>query len=184
MLTPFFIRFAMLKYALFDYVPKRFLGKASFEMQDLHRMILGFKDGRNVYTRWAAGQFARALSAMNLTDTVIVCIPASTRYSNVRRWKRFSDILCRLTGAIDGFNRIQVSGSRKRAHITGEYELATNIKHYVHIDAEYFRGRKVLVIDDIYTTGQSSAAFIAAMQSAGATVTMAMFLAKTKMYRV
>ena len=163
----------MLKYALFDYVPNRKLSKASFELQDLHRMILGFKDGRNIYTLWAARLFARALSAMNLSDTVIVCIPASTRYSNVRRWKRFSDILCRLTGAIDGFDRIQVSGSRKRAHITGDHELATNIKHYVHIDAEYFRNRKVLVIDDIYTTGQSSAAFIAAMQAAGATVTMA-----------
>lgn len=184
MLTPFLIRIAMLKYALFDYVPNRKLSKASFELQDLHRMILGFKDGRNLYTRWAARLFARALSAMDLSDVVIVCIPASTRCANVRRWKRFSDILCRLTGAIDGFDRVQVSGSRKRAHVTGEHELATNIKHYVHIDAEYFRGRKVLVIDDIYTTGQSSAAFIAAMQAAGATVTMAMFLAKTKRYRV
>jgi predicted amidophosphoribosyltransferase len=174
----------MLKYALFEYVPKRNLDKVSFELQDLHRMILGFKDGRNVYTRWAARQFARALSAMDMSDVVIVCIPASTHYTNVRRWKRFSDMLCRITGATSGFDRVQVSGSRKRAHITGEHELATNIKHYVHIDAEYFRGRKVLVIDDIYTSGQSSAAFIAAMESAGATVTMAMFLAKTKRYRV
>lgn len=184
MLTPPFIRIAMLKYALFEYVPNRKLGKASFEQQDLHRMILEFKDGRNLYTRWAARQFARALSAMDLSDVVIVCVPASTRYANVRRWKRFSSLLCGMTGAIDGFDRIQVSGSRKRAHVTGDCELATNIKHYVHIDAEYFRGRKVLVIDDIYTTGQSSAAFIAAMEASGATVTMAMFLARTKRYRV
>ena len=170
----------MLKYALYEYVPQRMLKKASFEQQDLHRMILGFKDGRNVYSRWAARQFARALAAVDMQDVLIVCIPASTRYANARRWKRFSDMLCRLTGATNGFDRIQVSGSRKRAHVTGDCELATNIKHYVHIDAEYFRGRKVLVIDDIYTTGQSSAAFIAAMESAGATVTMAMFLARTK----
>lgn len=170
----------MMSFALFPYVPKRFLCVASFEEIALHYMILGFKDGRNVHTRWAARQFAQALTAINLSDVVVVCIPASTQWSHVRRWKRFSQMLCRLTGAIDGFDRIQVSGSRKRAHITGEHELATNIKHYVHIDAEYFRGRKVLVIDDIYTTGQSSAAFIAAMESAGATVTMAMFLAKTK----
>ena len=61
----------MLKYALFDYVPNRKLSKASFELQDLHRMILGFKDGRNLYTGWAARMFARALSAMDLSDTVI-----------------------------------------------------------------------------------------------------------------
>ena len=170
----------MMWYALFPYVPNRLLGVASFEEIVLHYMILGFKDGRNVHTRWAARQFAQALSGMDLSDVTVVCIPASTQWSHVRRWKRFSQMLCRLTGAIDGFDRVQVSGSRKRAHITGEHELATNIKHFVHIDAEYFRGRKVLVIDDIYTTGRSSAAFIAAIEAAGATVTVAMFLARTK----
>lgn len=179
MLTPFFC-FAMLKYALFEYVPKRMLKRASFDQQDRNRRILGFKDGRNLYSRWAARLFARALSAADLSETVIVCVPASTRYSNARRWKRFSEILCRLTGAVNGFDRIRVSGTRRRAHDTGEYDMVTDIAKWVHVDDEYFRGRKVMIIDDIYTTGQSSAAFTAALESAGATVTMAMFLAKTK----
>ena len=172
----------MFKYALYDYVPQRFLGRVPLEQKILNMMILGFKDGRNVYSRIFARQMARALSEIDMSDVVVVCVPASTRYSHVRRWKQFSAMLCRLTGAIDGFDRVQVSGSRRRAHITGECELATNIKHYVHIDADFFRGKKVLVIDDIYTTGQSSTAFIGAMQAAGATVVMAMFLAKTKLF--
>ena len=172
----------MFKYALYDYVPQRFLGRVSFEQKILNMMILGFKDGRNVYSRIFARQMARALSEIDMSDVVVVCVPASTRYSHVRRWKQFSAMLCRLTGAIDGFDRVQVSGSRRRAHVTGEYELATNIKHYVHIDADFFRGKKVLVIDDIYTTGQSSTAFIGAMQAAGASVVMAMFLAKTRLF--
>ena len=130
----------MLQFALFDYIPKRFLHRATFEQKDVSRMILGFKDGRNVYSRWAARQFARALAATDMKEVVIVCIPASTRYAHVRRWKRFSSELCRLTGAVNGFDRVQVSGSRKRAHVTGEYELSTNIKHYVHIDDDFFRG--------------------------------------------
>ena len=44
-------------------------------------------------------------------------------------------------------------------------------------------GKKVLVIDDIYTTGQSSRSFIAAMEAAGADVVLAMFLAKTRQHR-
>ena len=171
----------MMRYALYDYIPRRRARRATFEQQDICRMILGFKDGRNIYTRWAVNVMAGALAGNDLTDTVVVCVPASTQYANVRRWKRFSKMLCKRLDAIDGFCGIQVSGSRKRAHVTGEYELATNIKHYVHIDAEYFRGRRVLVIDDIYTTGQSSAAFMAAMEAAGATVVGALFLAKTKM---
>lgn len=172
----------MFKYALYDYVPQRFLGRVPLEQKILNMMILGFKDGRNVYSRIFARQMARALSEIDMSDVVVVCVPASTRYSHVRRWKQFSAMLCRLTGAIDGFDRVQVSGSRRRAHITGECELATNIKHYVHIDADFFRGKKVLVIDDIYTTGQSSTAFIGAMQAAGASVVMAMFLAKTRLF--
>ena len=172
----------MFKYALYDYVPQRFLGRVPLEQKILNMMILGFKDGRNVYSRIFARQMARALSEIDMSDVVVVCVPASTRYSHVRRWKQFSAMLCRLTGAIDGFDRVQVSGSRRRAHITGECELATNIKHYVHVDADFFRGKKVLVIDDIYTTGQSSTAFIGAMQAAGASVVMAMFLAKTRLF--
>ena len=172
----------MIQFALYDYIPKRMLSRASFEEQDLCRMILGFKDGRNVYSRWAARQMARTLAGNDLQGVIIVCIPASTKVANVRRWKRFSEMLCRLTGAVDGFDHIRVSGSRKRAHVTGEYELATNIKHYVHIDDDFFRGRKVIVIDDIYTTGRSSQAFIGAMEAAGSTVVMAVYLAKTKRY--
>ena len=171
-----------MKFALYEYIPQRFLSRATFEQRDISRMIIAFKDGRNVYSRWAAHQFARALAAVDMKDVVVVCIPASTMAAHVRRWKRFSSDLCRLTGAVNGFDRVQVSGSRKRAHITGEYELATNIKHYVHIDADYFRGKRVLVIDDIYTTGQSSAAFISVMQAAGADVLMALFLGRTKLF--
>lgn len=170
----------MFKYALYDYVPQRWVHRFPVEQQVVDLMILGFKDGRNVYTRWAARQFAMTLSLLDMTDTVIVCVPASTPYSHTRRWKRFLDLLCRRTGAENGFSYVAVTGSRKRAHLTGDYELCTNIKRYVNIDAERLRGRKVLVIDDIYTTGQSSASFIGALEAAGANVVMAMFLAKTK----
>ena len=171
-----------MKYAFLDYVPKRFLYRATFEQIIAHYAVLSFKDGRNVYSRWAARLFAHALSAVDMDGVVVVCVPASTRYSHIRRWKLFSQLLCRLTGATDGFDRVQVSGSRKRAHVSGEYELCTNIKHYVHIDDNFFRGKRVLVIDDIYTTGQSSCAFIAAMQAAGAGVIGAMVLGRTKLF--
>ena len=132
----------MLKFALFDYIPQRYMRHSSFEEQDVCRMILGFKDGRNVYSRWAARQFAKALAAMELKNVVVVCIPASTTCAHVRRWKRFSQYLCQFTGAQNGFDRVKVSGNRKRAHVTGEYELCANIKHCVHIDNDFFRGKR------------------------------------------
>lgn len=169
----------MIHYALHTYVPKRYIRRASFEAQDVSRMILGFKDGRNVYTRWAVRQFAKALAGTDLSGITLVAIPASTHYSNVRRWKRFLQLMAKATGATSGFEHVAVCGNRKRAHVTREYELATNVKRCIRIDADFFRGRKVLVIDDIYTTGLSSQAFIGAMEAHGAVVQGALFLART-----
>lgn len=171
----------MIRYAIHQYVPARKANGFPFHVRDTNRMILGFKDGRNVYTRWAVRQFAMTLSPLDMTDTVIVCVPASTPYSHTRRWKMFLNLLCRRTGAENGFGYVTVTGSRKRAHVTGDYELCANIKRYVRIDAESLRGRNVLVIDDIYTTGQSSSSFIGALEAAGANVVMAVFLAKTRL---
>ena len=169
----------MIKYALYSYIPRRQWQKVSFMEQDICRKIIGFKDGRNVYSRWAAQQIAQVLAGNDMADVTIVCVPASTQSAHTRRWKRFSHLLCQLTGARDGFNRVQVIGCRKRAHVTGEYELATNIKHCLNFDDDFFYGRKVLVIDDIYTTGRSSRSFIGALQARGANVVGALFLAKT-----
>jgi predicted amidophosphoribosyltransferase len=169
----------MIRYALFPYVPKRMLGRASFREMVLHYMILGFKDGFNVHTRWAVRQFAMAMADMDLTDVAVVCLPASTPYSHARRWKRFSSELCRLTGATDGYPHVHVTASRSRIHITGDRSECQNARHYADIEPGFFRGRTVIVIDDICTTGQTSQAFVNELMNAGATVPLVMFLART-----
>ena len=64
------------KYALMDYLPKRFLGHASFEAQEDSRHILDFKAGRKYAVDKASKLVGNALSLMDLKDTIIVCIPA------------------------------------------------------------------------------------------------------------
>lgn len=93
----------MLKYALFDYIPKRKMRKATFEQQDTTRKVLDFKAGKSYATSWAARQMARAIRHNDLSDTIIVCIPASCKRTNDRRYKQFMRELCELTGAINGF---------------------------------------------------------------------------------
>lgn len=172
----------MLKFALYDYVPQRFIDRTSFEQQDTNRMILDFKDGRNYASRWAAQAMAYALHHADLKDVVIACVPASSTYSHARRYKRFSAMLCKAVGAIDGYEHVTVSGSRKRAHLTGEYELCDRFDELVHIDTSFFHGKKVIVVDDVCTTCRSANAFINALEDAGADVRLALFLAKTKRY--
>ena len=173
----------MLKYALFDYIPKRKMRKATFEQQDTTRRVLDFKAGKAYATRWAAREMARSIRHNDLSDTIIVCIPASCRRTNIRRYKLFMEELCELTGAINGFDLMQPTGKRRKAHIDHVHEIADGASECIHINDNELRGKKVLVVDDIVTTGKTANAFIDMLQTAGADVRGALFLAKTKNYR-
>lgn len=171
----------MLKIALLDYVPQRYMRKANFETQETDRFLLGFKAGQRFATHWATKLVSKALSQMDLTNTIIVCIPASCKRTNDRRYKRFSADVCAKCGAINGFEHIQVVGKREKVHISRKHSKQTESN--VQIDSDYFQGKRVLLIDDICTTCQTANAFIEQMQAAGADVRMTLFLAKTKNYR-
>ena len=173
----------MIKFALHQYMPKRYLKRASFEDIDRHRMILDFKDGKPYATRWAAREICNSLSAMDLSDTIIVCVPACCKRTNDRRFKEFSSIICERTGAANGFDHVQVFGHRRKAHIDHVHELADNAEEYIHVDGDFFRSRKVIVLDDIVTTCKTANAFIDRIVEAGANVSMVLFLAKTKQFK-
>ena len=173
----------MLKYALYDYLPQRYLKRASFEQIDLDRRILDFKSGRRYATEWAARKIAGTLSLMDFSNTIVVCIPASCSRTNNIRYKHFSEVLSERLGAVNGFGHVVVTGHRQKAHISHVHELADGANECYHIDEDFFRGKQVLVVDDITTTGKTANAFIERMESAGAHVRMALFLAKTKNYK-
>ena len=163
----------MLKYALYDYYPQRF-HRLSFEQQETRRRILDFKDGRTYAKRWAAEEIARALSAAELKEVIVVCVPASCQRTYVRRYKKFSQMLCASCGLADGFNSIEVIGHRKKAHRGAQRGQVQNV-----VISSSLQGRKVLIIDDIYTTGTTSDAFIQRLNAVGAEVCGAVFLGKT-----
>ena len=173
----------MLRYALYDYIPQRYLRRATFEQTDLDRRILDFKSGRGYAIRWAAREMARSLALMDLHDTIAVCIPASCKRTNDIRYKHFSEELSERLGAVNGFGHIIVSGHRQKAHISHVHELADGANECYHIDEDFFRGKSVLVVDDITTTGRTANAFIERMESAGAHVRMVMFLVKTRNFK-
>ncbi len=168
----------MMKYALYDYIPMRYSKYLSFRQRDLNRRILDFKDGRCYATRWAARQMAYCLQALSLQDVTIVCIPASSEYSHVRRYRRFCTELCALCNAINGFDLVKVGASRDKKHLSAERDSISCVRN-ASIDGSIC-GRKVIVVDDICTTCASANEFIVALRAAGADVVMAMFLAKTK----
>jgi len=170
----------MMKFAIYDYVPRRMADKATFRQQDINRRILDFKEGRNYATRWAANVFAYTLSHVDLSDTVLVSIPAHCQASHARRYKRFLQLLSKQCNAINGYSYITVKKSRECVHTTKQYDWCNSHAEYIDIDYEFFQGKKVVVIDDICTSCTTANSFITFLQNAGADVCMALFLAKTK----
>lgn len=150
--------------------------RASFDDMEMSRKILLFKDGRKSATTWAANEMAKALHPMDLTDTIIICIPASRQYTYTRHFKRFSKTLCDRCHAINGFDLIKVVGKHCKKHICKKDCSLANII----IDDDKLKGRKVIIIDDIVTTGQTADSFAKRIQETGADVRMVCFLAKTK----
>ena len=170
----------MMKFAIYDYVPRRRVHKSSFEQQDVNRLILDFKDGRKYATRWAARVMSMTLSAVDLTDTVLVGIPAHGPYAHARRYKRFLHLLCKQCRAINGYEHLTVKGRRECVHTTKQYDWCSSQADYIDIDYDFFQGKKVVVIDDICTSCKTANSFISFLQNAGADVCMAVFLAKTR----
>lgn len=169
----------MLKFALHSYLPKRYMKRATFEQSEVSRHILDFKDGRIYATNWAAHEVVNALSCIDLTDTVIACVPASCERTNVRRYRRFSHLVCSMSGALNGFEHIRVVGKRVKLHLHRGAAVDDNVL----LDEAFFNGKRVVVIDDICTTCRTANAFISKLQSAGADIRMALFLGKTRSFR-
>ena len=84
-------------------------------------------------------------------------------------------MLCTSCGLADGFNSIEVIGHRDKAHRGAQRGQVQNV-----VISSSLQGRKVLIIDDIYTTGTTSDAFIQRLNAVGAEVCGAVFLGKTR----
>ena len=172
----------MIQYALMDYVPQRYLRKAKFETLMDDSFVWNFKDGKSWAIKKAAKMVSEALSARNMKDVVFMCVPAACQRTYIRRCQKFSEIVCEKSGATNGFSYVNVFGRRAKLHNSRLHAVAEETES-VFIDAKAIKGKKVVLFDDVVTTGKTCTAFKEKLESMGATVILAIFLGKTKSYR-
>ena len=73
---------------------------------------------------------------------------------------------------------IPVEGERLAIHESKSGKHVNNVQ-VINFDKEFFKGKKVLVFDDVITRGYSYARFACHLEMLGASVLGGMFLAKT-----
>ena len=161
----------------FDYVPVKY--KATQREWDVRHLIWEFKDGKRseqvaeIVSRMLQKQFGDEAG-----EIVFCCIPASSEEKNEQRYKDFSAQVCRLTGTIDGYDHVNIGGSRLAIHEKHGCKTVENVQ-VINFDETFFSGKKVLIFDDILTKGISYARFACMLESFGASVLGGYFLGRT-----
>lgn len=146
---------------------------------DVRKLIWAFKDGRQ--TEFCAKIVAQRLMKVygsKVKQIAFACIPASSAEKNVVRYQRFAELVCQLTGCVNAFHAIKVSGQRLAIHEHGRSKRISSTQ-VIDFDSAFFAGREVVVFDDILTQGKSYAQFACALEAIGASVIGGLFLGRT-----
>ena len=169
--------------SFFRYYPARIKNigmDAFFDRQ----VIFDFKNGRNhtevakCVAKMLVKKFGR-----KVRNVVFSCVPASSQERNEARNKDFSELVCRFSGAIDGYSHVRVIGERVAVHGTklNKKERAKRImeNNNIEVDSTFFKNKIVCIWDDVVTTGTSFCAYTAQLERVGAQVTNGIFLGKS-----
>lgn len=116
--------------------------------------------------------FGRDLEGMTL-----VCVPASTKIGYKARMERFSEMLCESTGMSNAYSAIRYLEDGEARHGT------TGHIPNVVFDIGYFKGKNVLVFDDVVTSGETIRSMVETLVRMGSTVQHAVCIARTCTYR-
>ena len=110
--------------------------------------IFDFKDGCNQtqVAQFVAKELVRKFGR-KVGKVVFSCVPASSQERNESRNKAFSALVCQLSGAIDGFSHVKVSGERSAVHGT-KMKKEVRAKRLeedktIEVDANFFRNKMV-----------------------------------------
>ena len=112
----------------------------------------------------------------NLKHLTLVCIPASSQAKTQARYEVFSNRICGETGLINAYSHISVVSEREERHLGGTGMNTGQIA----FDESFFKGKYVLLFDDVVTRGDSMRTFKRKMESLGAIVIGGLSLGKTK----
>lgn len=161
----------------FDYLPTKY--EANKREWAIRKMIWDFKDGkRSATVAEMVAKKMRAQFGVEVENVTLVCIPASSGEKNEVRYKAFMEEVARLTGCVNSYNAITIEGSRLAIHETKATKTVQTVE-VINLDKCFFKGKKVLVFDDILTQGYSYARFSCALEQLGAVVLGGYFLGRT-----
>lgn len=87
-------------------------------------------------------------------------------------------MVCQLCGMCNAYDHIKVKGEKSTEHDNVDKNDIHN-KQEIEFDQDFFKGKKVIVFDDILTKGFAYAIFANKIEKLGAEVLGGLFIGKT-----
>lgn len=110
----------------------------------------------------------------DISKLTLVCLPSSKAVVTRRRYEDFSEMLCRDLGMDNAYSHVRVTKDGEAKHTGG------TIPAEYAIDDYYFKGRYVLLFDDVITSGKTLYKWTSKLESAGAKVIGAVSIGRTR----
>lgn len=164
----------------YEYNSKRF--DTSAEAEQVRNFIFAFKDGKQWATDYAADMVVNSFVDTygdKASDFVLVCAPAANNKKYCKRFNRFAQMVSQGAKVQNGNEHISIYGERTAKHFSTD-RVCESFDYRVALDREYFSGKKVIIFDDVVTSGATAREFANELAECGAQVMGAMFLARTK----
>ena len=164
------------------YFPAR-IRNVGEDAKEARKLIYAFKDARDEAYRQVAqmvDSYLKKEYGEEVKDMVFLCVPASRQEVNRSRYKEFCKEVSRLSGIQNGYSHLILMEDRLAIHERrrGREKEISKVS-IMDFDRAFFKGKKVLVFDDIITTGGSYALFAEEVEKHGAQVVGGLFLART-----
>ena len=166
----------------FEYVPKAYFDLCVDKAQQSvnNRFVYDFKAGDRAAAQLCAQWLVRYLTSQYgtlLKDFVVVFAPCSSQAKYNNRFGYLAALL-NASGITTANEHMSIFGERKPIHNGGAHFVAEDVYH-VSLDGSYFKGKNVILFDDLLTSGKTIEAFRAKLEQAGAYVEREIFLART-----
>lgn len=170
-------QWSKMMFSFFDYLPTKY--EANKQEWKIRKMIWDFKDGkRSLKVAEMVARKIREQFGAKTNEIVFACIPSSSETTNTNRYEVFSNEVCRLAGTKNAFSAIKIKGERLAVHESKGSKTVTCVQ-VIDFNKKFFKGKQVLIFDDILTKGYSYARFACKLESYGAEVLGGYFLGRT-----
>lgn len=171
------------KFNFGTYVPKAYRELATEEERSFSEWVINFKDGQKAQLKEGAQMVISKLRQWygdKAKDLVVVPVPCSSMAQYRFRFSYFCVVVANTLGQANPMQHVTILGKRTAAHRNPAHTVVKDDNYEVQVDGDFFNGKKVVIVDDIVSSGRTADGFANLLEQAGAEVKGGIFFAKTK----